>query len=201
MRIMNKATMVLASLMFVLIGATANSQAASPTPKPTPRSSPSPAATPRVAPTPAPTPKPNATPSGEDEGTPAAPFPSPPTSPSPVPMLYLTAQEYYTANGKNWVRYKYDVLNKMQYPAALWAPAPSLPPCGANTNSSRTWVDFFKQDGTRLYGFCALGKPEDLGLIWFALEEGVIPPSWVYIEINDRQTNTKYKSNLAETTP
>jgi len=29
----------------------------------------------------------------------------------------------------------------------------------------------------------------------------VVPPSWVYIELNDRQTNTKYKSNLAETTP
>jgi hypothetical protein len=31
------------------------------------------------------------------------------------------------------------------------------------------------------------------------MEEGVLPPSWVYVEINDRQTNTKYKSNLAET--
>lgn len=139
-----------------------------------------------------PTPAPEATPS---------PFPSPPTGPSPVPVLYLMSQEYYTANGKNWVRYNYDVLNKMSYPAAMFTAAPNLPPCGNNANSSRTWVDFFKQDGQRIYGFCALTKPEDLGKIWFALEEGVIPPSWVYIEINDRQTNTKYKSNLADTTP
>lgn len=116
-------------------------------------------------------------------------------------MLYLTSTEHYTANGQNWIRYKYDVLNKMVYPPALFAPAPTLPPCGSNTNSARTWVDFFKQDGTRIYGFCALGKPEDLGGIWFALGEDVIPPSWVYIEMNDRQTNTKYKSNLADTTP
>jgi hypothetical protein len=135
------------------------------------------------------------------ETTAQAPFPSPPTSPSPVPKLYLMSQEYYTANGKNFVRYKYDVLNKKEYPAALFAPAPNLPPCGANANSSRTWVDFFEQSGKRIYGFCALSKPQDLGEIWFALEEGVIPPSWVYIEINDRQTNTKYKSNLADTTP
>jgi hypothetical protein len=27
-----------------------------------------------------------------------------------------------------------------------------------------------------------------------------VPPSWVYIEMKDRKTNTKYKSNLAETT-
>jgi hypothetical protein len=129
-----------------------------------------------------------------------SPFPSPPTSPSPVPMLYLKSQEAYTANGKNWIRHNYDVLNKMDYPAALFAPAPNLPPCGANTNSSRAWVDFFDQAGKRLYGFCALGKPADLGGIWFATEEGVIPPSWIYTEINDRQTNTKYKSNLADTT-
>jgi hypothetical protein len=133
------------------------------------------------------------------EPTPS-PFPSPPTSPSPVPVLYLKSEEHYTAGGKNWVRHQYGVLNSAAYPAALFAPAPNLPPCGANTNSARTWVDFFNQSGTRLYGFCALGKPADLDSIWFATEEGTIPPSWVYIEINDRQTNTKYKSNLADTT-
>jgi len=118
----------------------------------------------------------------------------------PNPVLYLTSQEYYTANGKNWVRYTYDVLNKDEYPAAMFAAAPELPPCGRNTKSSRTWVDFFDSRGKRLYGFCALGKSADLNGIWFALEDGVVPPSYVYIEMNDRQTNTKYKSNLADTT-
>ena len=118
----------------------------------------------------------------------------------PNPVLYLTVAEGFQANGKSWIRYKYDVLNKDAYPAELFAPAPALPPCGKNTKSSRTWVDFFDQSGKRLYGFCALGKPADLNGIWFALEDGVVPPSWVYIEMNDRQTNTKYKSNLADTT-
>ena len=124
-------------------------------------------------------------------------------TPNPVlpnPVLYLTSTEAYSANGKNWIRYKYDVLNKDQYPAELFAAAPKLPPCGLNTKASRTWVDFFDSRGKRLYGFCALGKPSDLGSIWFAMEEGVVPPSYVYIEMNDRQTNTKYKSNLADTT-
>ena len=120
--------------------------------------------------------------------------------PLPNPVLYLTGTEFYTANGKNWIRYKYDVLNKSDYPASLFAAAPALPPCGLNTKSSRTWVDFFDSRGKRLYGFCALGKPDDLGGIWFAFEEGVVPPSYVYIEMNDRQTNTIYKSNLADTT-
>ena len=122
-----------------------------------------------------------------------------PTLPNPV--LYLMGTEAYTANGKNWIRYNYDVDNKASYPDALFAPAPALPPCGANTNSSRAWVDIFDQRGKRLYGFCALGKASDLGKIWFALEDGVVPPSYIYIEINDRQTNTIYKSNLADTTP
>jgi hypothetical protein len=112
----------------------------------------------------------------------------------------MLGQDPFTANGKNWIRYRYDVANKAEYPADMFAAAPGLPPCGTNTNASRTWVDFFDSTGKRLYGFCALSKPDDLGKIWFALEEGVIPPSYVYIELNDRQTNTKYKSNLADTT-
>jgi hypothetical protein len=118
----------------------------------------------------------------------------------PNPILYLTSVEPYIVNGQNRVRYNYDVFNKDQYPAAMFAAAPGLPPCGLNTNSSRTWIDFFDSRGKRLYGFCALGSPNDMGKIWFAMPEGTIPPSYVYIEINDRQTNTKYKSNLADTT-
>jgi hypothetical protein len=123
---------------------------------------------------------------------------APPVLPNPV--LYLMGTEFYHANGKDFIRYKYDVLNKDSYPADFFAAAPALPPCGKNTKASRTWVDIFDSRGKRLYGFCALGKPADLGTIWFALEVDVVPPSYVYIELNDRQTNTKYKSNLADTT-
>jgi len=119
--------------------------------------------------------------------------------PLPNPVLYLTGTEPYKTGGKNFIRYKYDVDNKASYPAALFAAAPALPPCGANTNSSRTWVDIFDSRGKRLYGFCAFKSPGDLNQIWFGLEEGVVPPSYVYIEMKDRQTNTIYKSNLADT--
>ena len=119
----------------------------------------------------------------------------------PNPILYLTGTEFYTVNGQNFIRYRYDVLNKDQYPAAMFAPAPALPPCGSNTNSSRSWVDFFNaRTNARIYGFCALGSPNNLGQIWFALPEGQIPPSYVYIKIIDRQANRTYQSNLADTT-
>jgi hypothetical protein len=118
----------------------------------------------------------------------------------PNPVLYLISTEFYSASGQNFIRYNYDVFNKEDYPDAIFAAAPALPPCGKNTKASRTWVDFFDSRGKRLYGFCALGKAADLGKIWFALPDGEVPPSYVYIELNDRQTNTKYKSNLADTT-
>jgi hypothetical protein len=135
-----------------------------------------------------------------EETAPAATTTLASNQPPPNPVLYLISEEPYSAGGKNWIRKRYDVFNKSSYPAEMFAAAPGLPPCGLNTNSSRTWVHFFDSTGKRLYGFCALGKPADLGKIWVSFEEGTIPPSYVYIELHDRQTNTKYKSNLADTT-
>ena len=120
--------------------------------------------------------------------------------PLPNPILYMTGFEAFQASGKQMIRYRYDVFNKSAYPADFFAASPQLPPCGNNTKAARTWVDIYDQSGKRLNGFCALGKPADLGMIWFALEDTIVPPSWVYIELTDRQTNTKYKSNLADTT-
>jgi hypothetical protein len=122
------------------------------------------------------------------------------SSPQPVPVLVFSGQEPIQVSGKRFTRYNYFVENFAAFPNELFAAAPSLPPCGANTRASRTWVDIYDATGKRLNGFCALGRASDLNKIWFALEEDVVPPSYVYIELNDRQTNTKYKSNLAETT-
>jgi hypothetical protein len=121
-----------------------------------------------------------------------------PTLPNPV--LAFLGQEAVESGGRKMTRYYFEVHNKEEFPAELFAAAPDLPACGANTNASRTWVDVFDQSGKKLNAFCALSKPHDLGRIWFALDRDEVPPSWVYIEMKDRKTNTKYKSNLAETT-
>ena len=193
MKMTKTLTLVLASLILALV-------AGAVTPTPPPKSSPS--ASPKSSPSASPKPIPVelASPSEEFPHTAAAVQTPASNNPPPKPILYMISSEPYTAGGKNWIRVRYDVLNKSDYPADMFAAAPALPPCGLNTNASRTWVDFFDQNGKRLYGFCALSKPADLGKIWFAYEEGTIPPSYVYIELNDRQTNTKYKSNLADTT-
>ena len=118
----------------------------------------------------------------------------------PNPVLYFLGAEYVTAGGKQVIRYHFDVLNKDVYPDDMFAQSPNLPPCGTNTKAARTWVDVYDQAGKRLQGFCAFGKSSDLGKIWFSLGQEVVPPSYIYIELNDRKTSTRYKSNLAETT-
>jgi hypothetical protein len=46
-----------------------------------------------------------------------------------------------------------------------------------------------------IYGFCALGTPENLDLIWFAIPDGGTPPPSIYITLIDRLTSTIYTSN------
>ena len=118
----------------------------------------------------------------------------------PNPILYFTGQESFQYDGKPRIRYRYDVFNKDEYPNELFAASEDLPACGKNKQAARTWVTFYDQSGKSLQQFCALGKSSDLGTMWFTLEEGVVPPSYVYIEMIDRANGTKYKSNLADTT-
>jgi len=187
------------SLVAAIVSVVLLTGAKSPSPLPSPRSSLPPETFRTPPPAPTPTPHPLLSPS-EKQIAIIQSVPTANSNPPPKPILYLVGSEPYSTGGKNYIRLRYDVLNKAEYPADMFAAAPGLPPCGLNTNSSRTWVDFFDSTGKRIYGFCALSKPEDLGKIWIAYEEGTIPPSYVYIELNDRQTNTKYKSNLADTT-
>ena len=65
----------------------------------------------------------------------------------PNPVVVFMGPEFFETGGKSFTRYKYAVDNFQAYPNELFAAAPTLPPCGANTNSSRTWVDIFTQMG------------------------------------------------------
>lgn len=116
------------------------------------------------------------------------------------PQVIFLGPEFFEASGKSWARYRYAVTNTEAFPDSLFAAAPELAPCGTNTRAARTWVDFYDSRGKRLNGFCALGKSSDLAKIWFAAEAAAIPPSWIYIELHDRQTGAKVKSMLIETT-
>ncbi|MBA3614474.1 MAG: hypothetical protein H0W49_16525 [Nitrospirales bacterium] len=68
----------------------------------------------------------------------------------PSPVLEFTGTEDYEVRGTEFTRYRLNVTNASEYPEALFSAAPELPPCGANTNSSRTWVDIVDDQNRRL---------------------------------------------------
>jgi len=76
----------------------------------------------------------------------------------------------------------------------MFRKAPELPPCGANANSSRTWVDIYDgKTNARIYGFCAFDSNDDLQKIWYKPDAN---SGLVYIIINDRACKKEYKSNI-----
>ncbi len=117
----------------------------------------------------------------------------------PSPQLAFTGTEDYSTSSGQFTRYRLRVSNWNAYPDCLFGSSPELPPCGSNTNASRTWIDIYScDDGRRLYGFCGLNSADDLNSLWFAVRKGQNPPSSVYIELHDRKCNEKYKAGCAE---
>jgi hypothetical protein len=118
----------------------------------------------------------------------------------PNPKLVFEGTEEYTTPSGTFIRYQYDVLNYKDYPDALFAAAPALPPCGSNTNSSRTWANFYDAATDQyIYGFCAFNSADDLNKVWFARKKGTAPPREVYLVLEDRGCKKKYRSNNAPT--
>ena len=93
------------------------------------------------------------------------------------------------------------VTNRDVYPTQLFAASPSLPPCGANTSASRTWVSIHDgSTGAQLNNFCALGSPADLDGIWYFVPNDALGPATVYVKLTDRLTGRVYQSNTISTT-
>ena len=114
----------------------------------------------------------------------------------PAPQLVFEGTEDYEVDGNLFTRYLLTVTNWADYPDELFELSPDLPACGLNTNSSRSWVDIFTADNSRIYGFCALEESTNLQNIWFAIPRGDCPPEQIYININDRRCDIDYTSNL-----
>jgi len=113
----------------------------------------------------------------------------------PEPVLSFKGTTKYSVGSKNYIRYNLQINNWSSYPNLLFEPAPHLPVCGLNTNSSRTWVNIYNgSTGQRLYGFCGLDSNDDLTKLWFSIPEGSSAPSSVYVVIDDREYDNEYVS-------
>lgn len=116
----------------------------------------------------------------------------------PAPELIVTGKEdYIGSDGQEYTRYLLCVTNWSEFPDELFEAAPDLPP----PNASRTRVDVYDQDDTRLYGFSTLSASEELTALWFAVLKGEVPPDYVYITLKDRRCDITYTSNLASVPP
>jgi murein DD-endopeptidase MepM/ murein hydrolase activator NlpD len=115
----------------------------------------------------------------------------------PEPELVVIGSENYEISGQQFTLFLLNITNSDKFPNALFDAAPTLPACGANTNSSRTWLRIFDENGTYIYGFCALTDSDQFNGTSFAIPLGSLPPSRIYITLEDRLCNITYTSNYA----
>lgn len=119
-----------------------------------------------------------------------------------TPVLALGGtEEYLNYEGIQYIAYNIPVTNWSDYPAAMFTEqlAPQNPEevawSGLNPMPCRTWVYIYdSSDNSYIYGFIALGEPQDLLDIWFGLLPGVTPPAQVYVRLHDRVTGIDYVS-------
>ena len=73
----------------------------------------------------------------------------------PNPVISLTAVEPFELGGKKQLRYKFEVSNRAAYPAAMFAPAPELPPEGRNRTPDNDQMAVWLQKNATISAFCA----------------------------------------------
>jgi hypothetical protein len=111
--------------------------------------------------------------------------------PFPPPVLQYDSQQLQG----NLLHVDLTVVNWQAYAPVLFAPAPQLPPCGANPNAARTWLHVFNAvNNVRINSFCTLGSPFELQNIWFATPPSR-KPKRVYVTLVDRLLKKTVQSN------
>ena len=116
----------------------------------------------------------------------------------PSPKLVFDGTEEYENGQISHTIYWLSVENRDDFPDETFEIASDLPPCGKNTNASRSWIEVRGSGNQRLNSFCGIKSPIELNKLSFSLQKGAKPPKFVYLLMVDRRTGKKYSSNLAE---
>src|SRR5512139_556352 len=126
----------------------------------------------------------------------APPLPPRPTGPMPVPVLVVRGTERYSDfAGTPYVRYMLRVVNANDIPDSFFAGPYSCNPPQVSVINGDT--------GAYIYGFCGGGDDPAAArnalrdVIWFAIPQGVAPPSKVYIKLYDTKTQETFFSTTA----
>ena len=110
----------------------------------------------------------------------------------PNPKVFLISKQI----DGSFTRYWFSVANRANFPNVLFVASPNLPPCGLNTNASRTWLHIFNGNGTRIYGYCALSANSQMAKLSFAVPTASPQPKSFFITLHDRRCNRTVKSNV-----
>jgi len=116
----------------------------------------------------------------------------------PKPRLGLIRTDDVTDNGRRFRMYTIEITNRMEFSDELFATSPDLPPCGTNTNSSRTWINIYIDNGRRAYGWCAIHSNAELSSLKFNVPADDAQPTKIYVDFVDRRGGKIVKSNKIE---
>jgi len=107
----------------------------------------------------------------------------------PKPKLGFVRVSETVNNGVAVKMYEVEVENRDKFDNDLFVPSPALPPCGRNADASRTWLNIYDGDGTRIYGWCAIKFSNELASLKFNIQSAKPQPKTVFIEFIDRSTH------------
>lgn len=118
----------------------------------------------------------------------------------PTPVLAYLGKGTRNVGGKEFTYVDLSVTNWQDYSDDYFQPAPDLPPCGRNTNASRTWVHIYDAaTNRRIYGFCAISSRKKLTQLWYSVPAANKLPKQIYVQLEDRRNKVVRKSNFVET--
>ena len=114
----------------------------------------------------------------------------------PNPKLkFIRAKDVVLDSGMRFRMYEIEVVNRAEFPNELFVMAPELPPCGRNTNASRTLITVYNEKGDRIFGNCAVNSNEKLKALMIMVAADAKQPTKVFVDFNDRQENKTVRSD------
>ena len=117
----------------------------------------------------------------------------------PNPKLrFIRAKDVVLDSGMRFRMYEIEVVNRAEFPNELFVMAPDLPPCGRNTNASRTLITVYNEKGDRIFGHCAVNSNEKLKALMIMVAADAKQPTKVFVDFNDRQENKTVRSNTID---
>jgi PKD repeat protein len=111
----------------------------------------------------------------------------------PAPQIVLRGREDYTVDEVEYTNFRLSVVNRDDY-AGLFYLTLNLPPCGLNTNASRTWVEMYDNNNEYIYGFCGFYSESSLHELRFSIRKDD-PIESVHVILVDRECGVSYTSN------